>query len=136
MLRSPVAHQRFANRLFTGFDARVAQFGQHHRIPLSGDDGIYNRQPGHARQIADHVMDLHIHLRQRFVHVLDMLARHLYQFGAVPHHRPYRAHIALRPKCRAQQPHRMQKLQPLAFVPVRAPPRHVFHAAGVHQTSF
>jgi hypothetical protein len=30
----------------------------------------------------------------------------------------------------------MQKLQPLAFVPVRAPPRHVFHAAGIDQTGF
>src|ERR1035437_4978315 len=27
----------------------------------------------------------------------------------------------------------MQKLDPLAFVPVRAPPRYVFHATGVHQ---
>jgi hypothetical protein len=30
-------------------------------------------------------MDLQVHLRQGFVHVLDMLADHLHQFAAVPH---------------------------------------------------
>src|ERR1035438_3694399 len=30
----------------------------------------------------------------------------------------------------------MQKLQPLAFVPVRAPARHVFHPTSIHQTGF
>src|SRR5215469_16964059 len=66
--------------------------------------------------------------------MLDMLAGHFHQFGAVPQQAPHGAYIALRPKCRAQQSYRMEKLQPLAFVPVGAPPRHVFHAASVDQT--
>ena len=32
MLHTPVAHQRFANRLFAGFDVWVSQFGQRRRI--------------------------------------------------------------------------------------------------------
>jgi hypothetical protein len=64
-------------------------------------------------------MDLHIHLRQGFMDVLDMLVGHLHQIVAVPHQRPHRAYLAVRPECRPQQSHRMQKLQPLAFVPAR-----------------
>jgi hypothetical protein len=58
----------------------------------------------------DYVLDLHIHLGQRLVHMLDMLAGHFDQFGAVPHQAPHGAYIALRPKCRAQQSYRIQKL--------------------------
>jgi hypothetical protein len=49
-------------------------------------------------------MNLQIHLRQRFLHMLNMLGSHLHQIGAVPHQGPYRNHIALRPECRSQQP--------------------------------
>jgi len=77
-------------------------------------------------------MNLHIHLRQGFVHELDMLAGHFHQVATVPHQRPHRAYVPVRSKGRPQQSHRMQELQPLAFVPAGAPPRHVFHAAGVH----
>jgi hypothetical protein len=31
------------------------------------------------------MLDLHIHLRQGFVHMLDMLIAHLHQVTAVPH---------------------------------------------------
>jgi len=34
------------------------------------------------------MLDLQIHLRQRLMHVLHVLAGHLHQFPAVPHHRP------------------------------------------------
>jgi hypothetical protein len=64
--------------------------------------------------------------------VLNMLVGHLHQIVTVPHQGPHRAYIAVRPKCRAQQSYRMQKLYPLAFVPVRAPPRYVFHPMGIH----
>ena len=134
VLTTPIALQRFANRFFAGFDMRVPQLRQLLRIALPTHDGIHDGQSGQPSDVADHLMDLHIHLRQRFLHVLDMLAGHLHQIAVVPHQRPHRAYLSVRSKCRAQQPYRMEKLYPLAFVPVRAPPQHVFHVTGIHQT--
>ena len=42
------------------------------------------------------MLELHIHLRERFLHVLYMLAGHLHQVVAMPHQRTYRAHFAIR----------------------------------------
>ena len=134
MLGPPVAFQRFPDRFFAGFNTWIPQFRQRHRVALPARMASTIASPVNPGDIVDHVMDLHIHLRQRFVHMLDMLAGHLHQIVAVPHQRPHCAYLAFRPECRSQQSHRMQKLQPLAFVPVGAPPRHIFHAPGVHQT--
>jgi hypothetical protein len=67
MLRPPRAHQRFLNGLRTGFDAANPQLGQFDRVALAGDDGIDNRQPGGPGEVADHMVNLQIHLRQRLI---------------------------------------------------------------------
>ena len=56
-----------------------------------------------------------------------------HQIVAVPHQRTYRAHLAIRPEGRMQQSHRMQMLDPLAFVKIGALARHVFHVPRIHQ---
>ena len=66
--------------------------------------------------------------------MLNMLGGHLHQIGAVSHQRPYRDHIAVWPECSSQQPYRMQELQPLAFLPVGPPSRHILHVSRVYQT--
>src|ERR1035438_2512485 len=99
MLWSPVAHQRFLNDLFTRMDAVIPQFGQHRRVSLAREDRIYNRQTSDACDFADHMVDLQIHLRQRFLHMLNMLDSDLYQIAAVAHQGPYRADVAVRSEC-------------------------------------
>ena len=66
-------------------DMRVSQFRQLQRVALPNHDGIHDGQTRQPGDVADHMMDLHIHLRQRFLHVLDMLAGYLHQIAAVPH---------------------------------------------------
>src|SRR6202050_4000077 len=63
-----------------------------------------------------------------------MLGGDLHQIGAVTHPAPYCAHIALRPEGSSQQTYRMQKLQPLTFLPIRPPSRHILPIPGVDQT--
>jgi hypothetical protein len=75
-----------------------------------------------------------VHLRQGFLHVLDMLAGHLHQIVAVPHQRTHRAHIPIRAERGMQQSHRMQILDPLALMKIRALTRHVLHIPRIHQT--
>ncbi len=103
MLRPPVALQRFPDRLFIGLDAWIAQLGQHGRIALARHDGVQYRQSRQAGDVADDMLELHVHLRERLLHVLHMLAGHHDQVVAMPHQRPYGAHLAIRPERRMQQ---------------------------------
>ena len=80
------------------------------------------------------MLDLQIHLRQRFLHVLNVLRGSLHQVAAVTHQRAHGAYFAVWPECRPQQSDRMQKLQPLALMPLRPPARYVLHVSGVYQT--
>jgi hypothetical protein len=48
------------------------------------------------------MMNLQVHLRQGFVHVLHVLTGRRNQFVPVPQKGPYRADILSRPKCRPQ----------------------------------
>jgi hypothetical protein len=111
VLQPPIALQRFAHRLFVRFDARVPQSGQLSHVGLPVHNGIHDGETGQSGDVADYVMNLHIHLRQRFLHMLDMLVGHLHQIVAVPRQRPHCADIAVGSKGRSQQSHRMQKLQ-------------------------
>jgi hypothetical protein len=94
-----------------GLDAWVPQFGQDRRISLAFQDRVYKGQPGRPADIADHVMNLQIHLGQGFVHRLHVLDRHLYQLSAMPLEGSDGADRSLGSKCGTQQSHR-QLLQP------------------------
>ncbi len=41
-------------------------------------DRVYDGQPGRPGEIAEYMLNLQIHLRERFLHVLHVLDRHLY----------------------------------------------------------
>ena len=74
MLRPPVALQRFSDGVDVGSDVWIPQLGELCAVPLSSQDGVHNgtaRQPGN---VIDDMMDLQVHLRQRLVHVLYVLA--------------------------------------------------------------
>ena len=85
MLRPPVAFQRFADRLLIRLDPGIAQFCQHSGVALTLHDGIQDRQPRQAGDVGDHVMELHVHLRERLLHVLHVLTGHLDQIVAMAH---------------------------------------------------
>jgi len=98
MLWPPVANQRFTDGILSGLDTSVAQFCKLCRISLSGENGIHNCQTRQPGDIADDMVNLQIHLRQRFVHMLDMLPAHLHQLVPVTDQNPHRADSRLRPE--------------------------------------
>jgi hypothetical protein len=79
-----VACQRLHDGCFAGFDAPVAQLSQPERIAFSGEDGIHNGQASGPRQVADHVVNLQIHLIQSPLHRLQVNGRQLNEILAVP----------------------------------------------------
>src|SRR6266478_8881037 len=65
---APVAFQAFGNLRLAGVNPRIAEFSQLLRIALSGHDGTHDFLSGNSTQIADHVRQLQVHLRQRLLH--------------------------------------------------------------------
>ena len=60
----PVALQTFGEDFARGLDAVIFQTGQRHRIAFTPEDRFQNGQPRHAGEIADHVLELNVHLRE------------------------------------------------------------------------
>ena len=81
------------------------------RVALPAQDSVEDCHPRHPRQVADHVMQLHVHLRQRFLHQPNLIAGALHQPPLMPQQRARRTDLLLGTKRRPQQPHRMQVLQ-------------------------
>ena len=63
--------------------------------------------------------------------VLHVLGCHPYPFLALAQNGPYGTYLIFGPKGGAEQSHRVQKLNPLALVPVGAAPGNIFHLPGV-----
>jgi hypothetical protein len=67
-IQAPVAFQAFGNLLLGGVNPRITEFSQLPWIAFSGDDGTNDFLSGNSTQIADHVRQLQVHLRQRLLH--------------------------------------------------------------------
>lgn len=72
MLRAPVARERGGNLGLVGLDAPVAQPRQCVRVTLARGDGAHDGLAGHAHEVGDDVVQLHVHLGQRLLYVLHM----------------------------------------------------------------
>jgi hypothetical protein len=107
VLGAVVAHQRLDDCLLVGAHSFLAQGGQPDRIALSVHDGL---DDGHAAQpsdVGEHVVDLQIHLGERFVHVLDVDRGAFDQAGAMAAQGADGADLAVWPERSPQQAHRV-----------------------------
>jgi hypothetical protein len=74
MLGPPAAFQRFSDGLGVGFDMWIRQLGELCSIWISSEDGVHNGKANHPGNVSDDIVDLHVHLCQRLVHMLHALA--------------------------------------------------------------
>src|SRR5215216_1234579 len=72
MLTAGVTGERCSYRLFRRFAACIAVGGQHSRIMLTGHNRSHDLHPRRPGNVRAHVMQLQMHLHQRFLHVLDV----------------------------------------------------------------
>jgi hypothetical protein len=57
--------------------------GQHRRIALAGKDSVDDSQAGQTGDVTNHMVQLQIHLVERFLHVLNVRRCHLDKVVAV-----------------------------------------------------
>jgi hypothetical protein len=69
-LLAPVAFQTLGYFSAAGLNPGMTQFGKLPRVTFPTDDGRHNQLSRHPTQVADHIGELNIHLRQRFLHSL------------------------------------------------------------------
>ena len=70
MLAAVVSNQRLGDGIRAGLDPPVAQCRQRMRAALTRSECPHDRQPGPAGDIADHVVELQVHLIQSLLHAL------------------------------------------------------------------
>jgi hypothetical protein len=79
MFRAIIPLQRFGNGVRTGCDAIVAILGEGMRMAFPSHNRTENTHTCHAGNITHHVVEVEMHLVQGFLHMLDVLDRHLEQ---------------------------------------------------------
>src|SRR5579862_2523497 len=77
MLWTIIALQRLRDLFLAALHTAVAQLGQPNRVAIPFQDRIQNALTTDAGNIAQHVMDLEIHLVQSLLHVPYVLGAHL-----------------------------------------------------------
>jgi hypothetical protein len=94
----PVPLQTARDFLFTGPHSPIPQRRQFPPLPLSCQNRLHNRLPRYPAQIADHIRQLQVHLRQRLVHPLNVPRCSSDQIVPLPPVRPHHADFLRRPE--------------------------------------
>jgi hypothetical protein len=113
--------------------ARVFHSIQHLPVTLNFDDGAQDLLARLAHHAGDDVGQLNVHLRQRFVHVLNVASLAAQQHAALAPERTQHAHLLGRAESPAQQAAGHQLLQPLTVEYVGLAARYVLDVACVDQ---
>jgi hypothetical protein len=133
VLFAPVALERLDDVGFARTNALMAQLGQLPRVTLAGDDRAHDRLAALTGEVGDDIAQLHVHLGQCLLHVLDVLRLIADQHVTLAREHPQDTNLVLRPKRPREQPEAHQLLQPLTVEHVGLAPRHVLHMPGIDQ---
>ena len=91
------------------------------------------RMPGEPRDVGDHVVQLHVHLHERLLHVLNVRGGIVDQPLAMAQVRAQTHDAVAGTEAPAQQPVLVELLQPLRIVHIRLPTGDVLDVARVDQ---
>jgi hypothetical protein len=128
-----IAGQGGAYLLLIGFAITVAMRRQLVRVAYPGQDVPHDRQAGDAGDVAEHILQLQVHLGQGLLHAINAGGGGFHQGLAVAHIAAQCYDLASRTKTRMEQTDAMEFLQPLAVLDVGLAPAHVMHLVGVDQ---
>src|SRR6516225_691507 len=112
----PVPLQAAGDLFFARLDPYIAQRRQGLWVTLASQNGLDDGLSRRPAQVADHVGQLHVHLRQHFLHALDVPPRALHQVVALPPVSPQLANLLRWSERVAQQTISVQLHQPLTLL--------------------
>src|SRR5215831_199461 len=132
----PVPLQAARDLFCPRLDPYITQRCQGLWVTLASQNGLDDGLPRHPAQIADHVGQLHVHLRQHLLHTLDVPPRALHQVVPLPPVSPQPANLLRRSERVAQQTIGVQLHQPLTLLDVGLLTRQILRVSRVHQVHF
>lgn len=109
---APVSGQGGTDCLCAGMTPNVTHLGKGGGVALAVGDGPDNTHARGPGDVGDDVVQLHIHLHQRLLHVLNMRCRVLDQSLTLPHIGAQRGDPGLRAKTASQETVAVQPLKP------------------------
>ncbi len=84
VLLPPMPPQRLGEGVLIRFHAWATKLRQLVGVPFAAHNSGDDVQTGLAGDVADHVLELDVHLGQRLLHVLDMMGGVPHQHGSLP----------------------------------------------------
>ena len=113
--------------------APVPELRQRLAVALAGDDRPQDALARHPHDVAQHVVQLHVHLHQRLLRVLHRPRALPHQLAALAQVRPQRAVRVRRPERPPQEPVPHQLPDPLAVLHVALAARRLPRRPRVHE---
>lgn len=126
MLGLVVANQRGTNGMQALMAPNVPHGCKNVGVPLARHNGPNDFQTGNATDIAEDMVNLKVHQRQGLLHMLHVGGRVFQMPITNPHVSTQCCYIQSRVKAGAQQPARVQALEPLGVVDIALASRHGF----------
>ena len=114
-------------------DPVMFQIRQFPGVPLSLQNRGNDLLSAESVDVADHIGQLNVHFRQRFLHVLYRPSRFLDVPISQAPDRAHAFHLLRQPEGVAQQPVGVQFHQPLAFLHIGFSPGYVFGVLRIRQ---
>src|SRR5271165_455092 len=114
MLRPVVSNQSLRHLVSRAFHPTMTEGRQFDGIALAREDGIEYGLATGSSDVAEHMVELQVHLAERLLHVQNVLGCHLQQAAGVPPQGTKGTDRLGRPETCPQQSYRMQILDPLA----------------------
>src|SRR5271166_2871592 len=114
MLWPVVSNESLGHFVPRAFHPTMTELRQCDGIALAREDGIENRLATGSGDVAEHMVELQVHLTERLLHVQNVLRRHLQQAATVPPQSTKGTDRLGWPEAGPQQPYRVQILDPLA----------------------
>src|SRR5271166_2958316 len=133
MLWSVVSNESLGHFVPRAFHPTMTEVRQFDGVALPREDGIENGLATGSGDVAEHMVELQVHLAERLLHVQNVLGGHLQQAATVPPQGTNSTDRLGWPKACPQQSYRVQILDPLAVGYVALASRHTLQIVGVDQ---
>src|ERR1700722_19649376 len=128
-----VAAQSFGDLVARVLHSVLAMECKRDGVTLTSHDGAQDRHPRYARDVAEHLVQLHVHDLERLLHPVHVLCARFDERLSVSVQAPERRYLWRSAEDTRQKAVAVQLPQPLAVLHVGLAPRHAADVMGVHE---